>query len=111
MHQSSPTTQLSPSRPEAAPPPEPPKVLQDVLSRADVRINGSRPWDIQVHDKHMYERVFASWSLGLGESYMDGEWDCEQLDELFTRLLRADMGSAALGLARVSTASSASAGT
>ena len=44
----------------------------------------------------MYERVFTSWSLGLGESYMDGEWDCDALDELFTRLLRADLGSAAM---------------
>ena len=84
----------------ASPPPEPPRVLQDLLARADVQLNGSRPWDIQVHDKHMYERVFASWSLGLGESYMDGEWDCDALDELFTRL-RADLGSAAMGIARV----------
>ena len=76
-------------------------MLQDLLARADVQLNGSRPWDIQVHDKHMYERVFASWSLGLGESYMDGEWDCDALDELFTRLLRADLGSAAMGIARV----------
>ena len=56
-------------------------MLQDLLARADVQLNGSRPWDIQVHDKHMYERVFTSWSLGLGESYMDGEWDCDALDE------------------------------
>ena len=76
-------------------------MLQDLLARADVQLNGSRPWDIQVHDKHMYERVFTSWSLGLGESYMDGEWDCDALDELFTRLLRADLGSAAMGIARV----------
>jgi len=104
MQQSSPVSPLTAdhSSPDVSPPPpEPPKVLQDVLSRADVQINGTRPWDIQVHDKHMYERVFASWSLGLGESYMDGEWDCERLDELFTRLLRADMGSAALGVARI----------
>lgn len=104
MQQSSPVSPLTSDHSSPAvspPPPEPPKVLQDVLSRADVLINGTRPWDIQVHDKHMYERVFASWSLGLGESYMDGEWDCEQLDELFTRLLRADMGSAALGVARI----------
>lgn len=102
MQQSSPTSSLATGdHAVGAPPPEAPKVLQDVLARADVQINGTRPWDIQVHDKHMYDRVFASWSLGLGESYMDGEWDCDALDELFTRLLRADMGSAALGLARV----------
>ncbi len=105
MQQSSPVTPLTeqPAGPSSVlvPPPAPPKILQDLMARADVQINGSRPWDMQVHDKHMYERVFASWSLGLGESYMDGEWDCDQLDELFTRLLRADMGSAALGVARI----------
>ena len=31
---------------------------------------------------------------------MDGEWDCEQLDELFTRLLRTDIDSAAVGIAK-----------
>lgn len=107
MEQSSPSSvdhdrhASPPGAQHASPPPEPPRVLQDLLARADVQLNGSRPWDIQVHDKHMYERVFASWSLGLGESYMDGEWDCDALDELFTRLLRADLGSAAMGIARV----------
>ena len=28
--------------------------------------------------------------LGFGESYMDQQWDCERLDELVCRLLRAD---------------------
>ena len=49
---------------------------------------------------HVRTRL-RQWSLGLGESYMDGEWDCDALDELFTRLLRADLGSAAMGIARV----------
>ncbi len=31
----------------------------------------------------------AQGSLGLGESYMDGWWDCEQLDQFFFRVLRA----------------------
>jgi len=29
--------------------------------------------------------------MGAGESYMDGWWDCEQLDEMLTRVLRSDM--------------------
>jgi cyclopropane-fatty-acyl-phospholipid synthase len=29
--------------------------------------------------------------LGAGESYMDGWWDCEALDEMVTRVLRADI--------------------
>lgn len=62
--------------------------IQELLSHADIVINGDRPWDIRVHNGRLYSRVLASGSLGLGESYMDGWWDCDQLDELFFRVLR-----------------------
>ena len=58
---------------------------------ADIRINGNRPWDIQVHHEGLYRRAIAQGSLGLGEAYMDGWWDCEGLDEAFCRVLRAEM--------------------
>ena len=32
----------------------------------DIRINGSRPWDLHVHDERFYRRVLADASLGLG---------------------------------------------
>lgn len=63
--------------------------LQDLLDAADVRINGDRPWDLQVHDEGLYDRILSQGSLGAGEAYMDGWWDCEALDELFYRVLRA----------------------
>ena len=78
-----------------------PSALQRLLARADVRINGGRPWDIQVHNPRVYQRMYARWSLGVGEAYVDGDWDCEQLDELFTRLMRADLEKHAVGRARV----------
>jgi cyclopropane-fatty-acyl-phospholipid synthase len=65
--------------------------VQDLLSLADIEIGGSRPWDLRVHDERFYRRVLAQGSLGLGESYMDGWWDCERLDEFFYRVLRADL--------------------
>jgi cyclopropane-fatty-acyl-phospholipid synthase len=61
------------------------------LSLADVQIGGNRPWDLQVHNRRLYRRVLAQGSLGLGESYMDGWWDCERLDEFFYRILRTDL--------------------
>jgi cyclopropane-fatty-acyl-phospholipid synthase len=61
------------------------------LSKADIEINGNDPWDIQVNNKSMYQRVLAEGSLGLGESYMDGWWDCHCLDEFFNRILRAGL--------------------
>lgn len=60
-----------------------------LLAPADVRINGDRPWDLQVHHPDMLVRALAKGSIGLGEAYMDGWWDCEQLDEFFHRILRA----------------------
>jgi cyclopropane-fatty-acyl-phospholipid synthase len=63
--------------------------VEELLATADVAINGSRPWDIQVHDERLYARALAQGELGLGEAYMDGWWDCEQLDECVCRLVRA----------------------
>ena len=62
--------------------------VRDVLEAADVRINGSRPWDMQIHHPRTLTRIALQRSIGLGESYMDGWWDCDALDELFRRLLR-----------------------
>ena len=58
-----------------------------MLESSDVQINGNRPWDIQIHDPNFYERVLSGGSLALGESYMDGWWDCEALDQFFEKIL------------------------
>jgi len=65
--------------------------LAGILALAGIQVNGSRPWDIQVHDERFYQRVLWGGSLGAGESYMDGWWDVEALDEFFTRIHRADL--------------------
>ncbi len=67
------------------------QAIENYFSLADIRIDGERPWDIQVHNKKLYSRVLAGGSLALGESYMDGWWDCHQLDELFSRVLSAGL--------------------
>ena len=67
------------------------KTAQRILNIAGIKINGNNSWDIQVHDKRFYQRVLAEGSLGLGESYMDGWWDCERLDEFFYRILKNDL--------------------
>ena len=64
-------------------------LVEALLARADIRIDGARPWDMQVHDAAVFDRLLAQGSLGLGESYMAGAWDCERLDGFFERLLRA----------------------
>ncbi len=74
------------SRPQPA---APPLRARDLLARADIRCDGSRPWDLCIHHPDTLERILAQGSLGLGESYMDGWWDCEQVDEFICRVLRA----------------------
>ena len=64
---------------------------EDLLSLAGVEINGRNPWDIRVHNGNFYQRVLSEGSLGLGESYMDGWWDCGELDGFFYRIIRADL--------------------
>lgn len=64
---------------------------QRLLERADIRLNGDRPWDLQVHHPLTLDRVLAQGSLGLGDSYVEGWWDCEQLDGFFTRILKAGL--------------------
>jgi len=65
------------------------QIVQDFLNRADVRINGKRPSDIQVNNQGLYLRVLLGGSIALGEAYMDGWWECKALDQLVDRLLRA----------------------
>jgi cyclopropane-fatty-acyl-phospholipid synthase len=66
-------------------------VVQDLLNPADVKINGPRAWDMQVYDDRLYSRILREGSLGLGEAYMDGWWDAEELDEFVARILAADL--------------------
>jgi cyclopropane-fatty-acyl-phospholipid synthase len=62
-----------------------------LLEHAGILLDGSRPTDMRVHDERLYARVFSHGSLGLGESYMDGWWDSEDLPGLFTRVLGAQL--------------------
>lgn len=66
----------------------------ELLASADIRIGGDRPWDLAVRDSRLFARVFAQGSLGLGESYVDGWWDCPALDEFFYRVLMANLDEA-----------------
>jgi cyclopropane-fatty-acyl-phospholipid synthase len=67
----------------------PEQLIAELLTSADILINGGRPWDIQVHNDGFYKRLMAGGSLALGESYMDGWWDCEALDQFFDRVLNS----------------------
>ena len=62
-----------------------------MLTRADIRFDGDRPWDVQVRNDSLFDRVLAYGNLGAGEAYMDGWWDCESLDGMVYRIWQSDL--------------------
>lgn len=67
------------------------RIAREMLQSADIEVNGSRPFDIRVKNPHFFKRVLQEGSLGLGESYMDGWWECDRLDIFFQKVLRAGL--------------------
>ena len=69
------------------------KLVHKVLNKAGISINGSRPYDIQVHNDHFYNRVIYGGEVAFGESYMDGWWDCYSLDAFFEKIFQTDFSA------------------
>lgn len=67
------------------------KIIEQILEGTGITINGNQPYDIKVLNEKFYGRVLKFGSLGLGESYMEGWWECEKLDEFFDRILTAKL--------------------
>ncbi len=69
------------------------EIAQELLKPAGITLNGTNAWDPQIHDDRIYDRLFSSGIIGVGESYMDGWWDVQDLPELVCRMQRSpDMG-------------------
>src|ERR1022692_4009912 len=64
-------------------------IVTALFGGADIRMDGARPWDLRVHDERFFPRVLTAGTLGFGEAYMDGWWDCDALDEMCCRASRA----------------------
>ncbi len=67
------------------------RIVCEMLAEAGVEINGSRPFDLRIKNPGFFKRVLQDGSLGLGESYMDGWWECDRLDVFFQRVLKAGL--------------------
>src|SRR6476659_7399871 len=63
------------------------KIFREAFATVDVTVNGPNPWDIQIHNPKLYNRIIAGGSIAFGEAYMDGWWDCESVDEFLNRVL------------------------
>src|SRR3984893_1334375 len=84
------TTEFAVPKSRVAPLPQ--AIVAELLALAYIRIDGDRPWDIRVKDDGFYKRVLSDGTLGLGESYMDGWWECDALDEMCFRAVHAQIG-------------------
>lgn len=63
-------------------------LAKEILSLAGIEVNGPNSWDIRINNNNFYKRAVTEAELGIGESYMDGWWDCEQLDEMIFRIIK-----------------------
>ncbi|BFM48714.1 cyclopropane fatty acyl phospholipid synthase [Marinomonas sp. THO17] len=67
------------------------KWFSQLLNQADIKVNGPNAWDPQVHNPDLWNRILKEGSIGLGEAYMEGWWDCKNLEECIRRLLSAEL--------------------
>ena len=72
--------------------------VAELLASAGVRLDGTAPTDLRVRDPRFFAEVLSRGSLGLGETYMDGAWETDDLDGLLTRLMRARLHERVHGL-------------
>ncbi|TGL54666.1 cyclopropane fatty acyl phospholipid synthase [Leptospira wolffii] len=69
--------------------------VESLFEKAGVSFGGNSDWDIQVKDDRLYGKILSDGSLGLGEAYMDGWFECEHFDETVYRLLGNGIQNAA----------------
>jgi len=63
------------------------KCVKDLLAAAGIAVNGQQRYEVEIKDQRFYERIVTQGHMGLGESYMDGWWECDALDEFVHRVL------------------------
>jgi len=65
------------------------KLIIGQFESAGIQVNGPNPFDIKINNEKFYEAVITKGTLGIGESYMDGWWDCEDIAEFINRNIRS----------------------
>ncbi len=68
-------------------------IVRSIFESVGIEVGGRLSHDIQVRDPRFYRRVIRDGSLGFGESYVDGWWDSDALDDTLVLLGRADVNT------------------
>lgn len=66
-------------------------LLEKKLSAAGVGTDVTGPSNMVVHNEWLYHRMVYDGTLGLGEAYMEGWWDCKRLDEFFYKVFMGNI--------------------
>lgn len=61
------------------------------LNESGIGVQGAEPHDMLVHNDSVYQRMVYDGTLGLGEAYMDGWWECQKLDVFFHKCYLAGL--------------------
>lgn len=67
------------------------QAMTTIAKSVGVTFNGSAATDPQIYDDSVYQAFLSRNSLALGESFMDGRWDCEDLAGFYTKALRGNL--------------------
>lgn len=68
-------------------------VLEAALKKADIKFDGGRPWDVRVNNDRLFGRILSQGTMGIGEAYMEGWWDCDQMDVMFYRAISSGLAN------------------
>jgi len=63
--------------------------FEDVLTPSGVVLNGPKSYDPQIRSPDLLSRIIRYGSIAVGESYMNGDWDVENLQEFIYRVVRS----------------------
>lgn len=66
-------------------------IIHNLFLKAGIHCNGSAAHDIKILNPAFYDRVLKDGQLGIGESYMDGWWECDAIDEMVEKFIQADL--------------------
>jgi len=66
-------------------------LIEQMFLKAGIEIDGKRPFDIKVINDKFYRKVLSDGQLGIGESYMDGWWECDRIDEMTCKFIKANL--------------------
>jgi cyclopropane-fatty-acyl-phospholipid synthase len=63
--------------------------LTRLLRKAGIEPNGGSPWDPQIKDERFYRAVLLGGSVGLGDAYLNGWWECSDIAGFVLRIIKS----------------------